>query len=286
MAEAITYADLRFVKAPLKKSVSSRSGQEADEDEELTYENVQVPSVSVSGGPLSLASSGVGDKADWSSHRSARLQAEQPTASWSSVASPAAGRILTGEYGALPTCAPRPPRAAGLALGHAAGPPAGRSPSLHPPGAAAPGGDSEVKCWRGPSWAGALPGGVRSGTESLPEQPSGLRGQPRDPLPRPFHPQYPHISFPQVDLDPPVSPRYDGPHSYMPVLCLRLRFSPMLPGSAPQSLPAAIPALILEHLPSLPAETHYPTKPTMPAPRPLRDALSHEYHPPSQPLRL
>lgn len=27
MAEAITYADLRFVKAPLKKSVSSRLGQ-------------------------------------------------------------------------------------------------------------------------------------------------------------------------------------------------------------------------------------------------------------------
>uniref|UniRef100_A0A452SKK2 CD72 molecule n=1 Tax=Ursus americanus TaxID=9643 RepID=A0A452SKK2_URSAM len=61
MAEAITYADLRFVKAPLKKSISSRLGQdpETDEDEELTYENVQVPSVS--GG---LASSGVGDKAD------------------------------------------------------------------------------------------------------------------------------------------------------------------------------------------------------------------------------
>lgn len=97
---------------------------------------------------------------DWSSHRSAGLQAEQPTASWSSVASPAAGRLLTGEY-ALPTCAPRPPRAAGLALGHAAGPPAGRPPPHHPPGAAAPGGDSEVKCWRGPSWAGALPGGVR-----------------------------------------------------------------------------------------------------------------------------
>uniref|UniRef100_A0A452SKB8 CD72 molecule n=1 Tax=Ursus americanus TaxID=9643 RepID=A0A452SKB8_URSAM len=60
MAEAITYADLRFVKAPLKKSISSRLGQdpETDEDEELTYENVQVPSVS--GG---LASSGVGDKA-------------------------------------------------------------------------------------------------------------------------------------------------------------------------------------------------------------------------------
>uniref|UniRef100_A0A8C7BQ63 CD72 molecule n=1 Tax=Neovison vison TaxID=452646 RepID=A0A8C7BQ63_NEOVI len=88
MAEAITYADLRFVKAPLKKSVSSRLGQdpETDEDGELTYENVQVPSVS--GGPLSLASSGVGDKAG--------LQPEQPTASWSSVTSPAAGRLLAG----------------------------------------------------------------------------------------------------------------------------------------------------------------------------------------------
>ncbi|XP_027971021.1 B-cell differentiation antigen CD72 [Eumetopias jubatus] len=88
MAEAITYADLRFVKAPLKKSISSRLGQdpETDEDEELTYENVQVPSVS--GGPLSSASSGVGDKAG--------LQSERPTASWSSVTSPAAGRLLAG----------------------------------------------------------------------------------------------------------------------------------------------------------------------------------------------
>uniref|UniRef100_A0A8C0KRT2 CD72 molecule n=1 Tax=Canis lupus dingo TaxID=286419 RepID=A0A8C0KRT2_CANLU len=84
MAEAITYADLRFVKAPLKKSISSQLGQDpgTDEDEELTYENVQVSSVS--GGPLSLASSGVGDKA------------EQPTASWGSVTSPAAGRLLAG----------------------------------------------------------------------------------------------------------------------------------------------------------------------------------------------
>ncbi|CAK7293984.1 B-cell differentiation antigen CD72 [Vulpes lagopus] len=88
MAEAITYADLRFVKAPLKKSISSRLGQDpgTDEDEELTYENVQVSSVS--GGPLSLASSGVGDKAG--------LPAEQPTASWGSVTSPAAGRLLAG----------------------------------------------------------------------------------------------------------------------------------------------------------------------------------------------
>uniref|UniRef100_A0A667IEI1 CD72 molecule n=1 Tax=Lynx canadensis TaxID=61383 RepID=A0A667IEI1_LYNCA len=124
MAEAITYADLRFVKAPLKKSVSSRSGQETDEDEELTYENVQVPSVSVSGGPLSLASSGVGDKA------------EQPTASWSSVASPVAGRILTGEYGALPTCAPRPPphpAPQGLRSGTRPGLPLGSRPHItHP----------------------------------------------------------------------------------------------------------------------------------------------------------
>uniref|UniRef100_A0A8C6EQD6 CD72 molecule n=1 Tax=Marmota marmota marmota TaxID=9994 RepID=A0A8C6EQD6_MARMA len=62
MADAITYADLRFVKAPLKKIVSSQLGEdpEAYEDGELTYENVQVPSVP--GGPSGLASSGLGDK--------------------------------------------------------------------------------------------------------------------------------------------------------------------------------------------------------------------------------
>uniref|UniRef100_A0A8C0W4K3 C-type lectin domain-containing protein n=1 Tax=Castor canadensis TaxID=51338 RepID=A0A8C0W4K3_CASCN len=59
MAEAITYADLRFV----KKSVSSRLGQdpEAYEDGELTYENVQVPPVP--GAVLGLSSSGLGDNA-------------------------------------------------------------------------------------------------------------------------------------------------------------------------------------------------------------------------------
>uniref|UniRef100_A0A5F4WB71 CD72 molecule n=1 Tax=Callithrix jacchus TaxID=9483 RepID=A0A5F4WB71_CALJA len=95
MAEAITYADLRFVKAPLKKSNSSRLGQEpgADEDGELTYENVQVPSVP--GVPLSLASSGLGDKA--------AVKSEQPTASWSAVTSLAVGRILPCEC-----CAGRP----------------------------------------------------------------------------------------------------------------------------------------------------------------------------------
>ncbi|XP_051821234.1 B-cell differentiation antigen CD72 isoform X2 [Antechinus flavipes] len=47
MAESITYADLRFVKSPLKKSLSAIQKQdpEVDEDGELTYENVQVPSV-------------------------------------------------------------------------------------------------------------------------------------------------------------------------------------------------------------------------------------------------
>nr|XP_025869001.1 B-cell differentiation antigen CD72 [Vulpes vulpes] len=77
MAEAITYADLRFVKAPLKKSISSRLGQDpgTDEDEELTYENVQVSSVS--GGPLSLASSGVGDKAGTESPENGRAACMQ-----------------------------------------------------------------------------------------------------------------------------------------------------------------------------------------------------------------
>ncbi|XP_043342918.1 B-cell differentiation antigen CD72 [Cervus canadensis] len=81
MAEAITYADLRFVKAPLKKSNSRRLGHdpETDEDGELTYENVPPGT----GGPSSLASSGL-----------AGAQSEQPTAAWSPVTSPAAGRIL------------------------------------------------------------------------------------------------------------------------------------------------------------------------------------------------
>uniref|UniRef100_A0A2K6G133 CD72 molecule n=1 Tax=Propithecus coquereli TaxID=379532 RepID=A0A2K6G133_PROCO len=89
MAETITYADLRFVKAPLKKSVSSRMGQgqvpEADEDGELTYENVQVPPVP--GGPSSLVSSGLGDNAG--------VKAEQPAAAWRSVTPPAARLALS-----------------------------------------------------------------------------------------------------------------------------------------------------------------------------------------------
>nr|XP_027786739.1 B-cell differentiation antigen CD72 isoform X1 [Marmota flaviventris] len=86
MADAITYADLRFVKAPLKKIVSSQLGEdpEAYEDGELTYENVQVPSVP--GGPSGLASSGLGDKSGFKS--------EQLTATWSSVTSQPVGRLL------------------------------------------------------------------------------------------------------------------------------------------------------------------------------------------------
>uniref|UniRef100_A0A2K6G149 CD72 molecule n=1 Tax=Propithecus coquereli TaxID=379532 RepID=A0A2K6G149_PROCO len=93
MAETITYADLRFVKAPLKKSVSSRMGQgqvpEADEDGELTYENVQVPPVP--GGPSSLVSSGLGDNAG--------VKAEQPAAAWRSVTPPAARLALSSGGG-------------------------------------------------------------------------------------------------------------------------------------------------------------------------------------------
>ncbi|XP_045696323.1 B-cell differentiation antigen CD72 isoform X1 [Phyllostomus hastatus] len=85
MAESVTYADLRFVKAPLKKRISSHLGQDPDDDGELTYENVQVPPTS--GGASSLASSGPGGKAGG-------LQSEQPTASWNPVTSPAARRLL------------------------------------------------------------------------------------------------------------------------------------------------------------------------------------------------
>uniref|UniRef100_A0A8C8VVF2 CD72 antigen n=1 Tax=Peromyscus maniculatus bairdii TaxID=230844 RepID=A0A8C8VVF2_PERMB len=64
MADAITYADLRFVKVPLKNSISNHLGQdcEAYEDGELTYENVQVSPVP--GGPSGLASPVLVDKAD------------------------------------------------------------------------------------------------------------------------------------------------------------------------------------------------------------------------------
>ncbi|CAK6433846.1 unnamed protein product [Pipistrellus nathusii] len=88
MAESVTYADLRFVKAPLKKRGSSPLGQdpEADDDGELTYENVQVPAIS--GGASSLGASGPGDKAG--------VQAEPPAAAWSSVTSPAAWRLPGG----------------------------------------------------------------------------------------------------------------------------------------------------------------------------------------------
>ncbi|KAM7319659.1 hypothetical protein ACRRTK_021342 [Alexandromys fortis] len=85
MADAITYADLRFVKVPLKNSVSNHLGQdcEAYEDGELTYENVQVSPVP--GGASGLASSTLVDKAG--------VRSEQPAASWSPVKSPAVGWI-------------------------------------------------------------------------------------------------------------------------------------------------------------------------------------------------
>ncbi|XP_013378410.1 PREDICTED: B-cell differentiation antigen CD72 isoform X2 [Chinchilla lanigera] len=97
MAEAVTYADLRFVKAPLQKSLSGRLGPEAgayedgDADGELTYENVQVPTAP---GGAGGASSGRGDQTG--------LGAERTRAPWS-PASPAAARTLPGP-------AARPPR--------------------------------------------------------------------------------------------------------------------------------------------------------------------------------
>lgn len=84
MADAITYADLRFVKVPLKNNASNHLGQdcEAYEDGELTYENVSP----VPGGPPGLVSPALADKAG--------VRSEQPTASWSSVKSSALGQIL------------------------------------------------------------------------------------------------------------------------------------------------------------------------------------------------
>ncbi|XP_036033530.1 LOW QUALITY PROTEIN: B-cell differentiation antigen CD72 [Onychomys torridus] len=85
MADAITYADLRFVKVPLKKSISNHLGQdcEAYEDGELTYENVQMSPVP--GGPSGLASPALVDKAG--------VRSEQPAASWSSAKRPAVGQV-------------------------------------------------------------------------------------------------------------------------------------------------------------------------------------------------
>ncbi|XP_058528718.1 B-cell differentiation antigen CD72 [Ochotona princeps] len=85
MAEAITYAELRFVKAPLRKKVSN-TGQESDEDGEVTYENVQVPSAPEAPAGLTLPS-GAGDQT--------AVQIEQPAASWSSTASPTTKRIYS-----------------------------------------------------------------------------------------------------------------------------------------------------------------------------------------------
>ncbi|KAM6170076.1 B-cell differentiation antigen CD72 [Rhynchocyon petersi] len=86
MAEAITYADLRFVKAPLKKSISTWLGQdpEAYEDGELTYENVQIPSAPE--GPVIVAPVGLEDK-------TGVPPGPQPAA-WSKVTPAAAGRVL------------------------------------------------------------------------------------------------------------------------------------------------------------------------------------------------
>ncbi|XP_036594267.1 B-cell differentiation antigen CD72 isoform X2 [Trichosurus vulpecula] len=87
MAESITYADLRFVKSPLKKTLSAKLKQvpEVDEDGELTYENVQVPSAKdVFPSP---AQPGLGGQTGGE-------KTEKPVATPYSVTSPIARRIL------------------------------------------------------------------------------------------------------------------------------------------------------------------------------------------------
>ncbi|XP_054981278.1 B-cell differentiation antigen CD72 [Sorex araneus] len=89
MAESITYADLRFVKAPLKNAVCQLD-QDVDEDGDLTYENVQV--CPAPGALASLASSGPGDKAG----PCTGLGSEQQPSSWPSATPLATGRVLCG----------------------------------------------------------------------------------------------------------------------------------------------------------------------------------------------
>ncbi|XP_055973406.1 B-cell differentiation antigen CD72 [Sorex fumeus] len=89
MAEAITYADLRFVKAPLK-NVACQLGQDVDEDGDITYENVQV--CPAPGALASLASSGPGDNAG----PCTGLGSEQHPSPWPSVTPLATGRVLCG----------------------------------------------------------------------------------------------------------------------------------------------------------------------------------------------
>ncbi|XP_051021030.1 B-cell differentiation antigen CD72 [Acomys russatus] len=85
MADAITYADLRFVKVPVKKSLSNHLGQDCEsyEDGELTYENVYVSPGP--GGPSGLASAPPVDQAG--------VRPDQPTSSWSSLKPAAVGWI-------------------------------------------------------------------------------------------------------------------------------------------------------------------------------------------------
>lgn len=126
MADAITYADLRFVKVPLKNSASNHLGQgkscllpppiifyphstdltpdsfgvfpfpdcEAYEDGELTYENVQVSPVP--GGPPGLASPALVDKAGMEGQ--GRLQRVYSSRECRAVLEKEAGLFLRKRY--------------------------------------------------------------------------------------------------------------------------------------------------------------------------------------------
>ncbi|XP_058528717.1 B-cell differentiation antigen CD72-like isoform X2 [Ochotona princeps] len=104
MAEIITYADLRFVKAPLRKNIC-HPGHESDEDGEITYENVQVPSAPEAPTGLTLLPE---------PENQAEFHMEQPAATWSSAISsdaeqmfPCHGHPCCSQYlllGLLLTC--------------------------------------------------------------------------------------------------------------------------------------------------------------------------------------
>ncbi|XP_040819836.1 B-cell differentiation antigen CD72-like isoform X2 [Ochotona curzoniae] len=84
MAESIIYADLWFVKTPLRKN-NSNPGEESDKDGKLTYENMEA--LSDPEAPTSLALA-IGPEDETAFHM------EQPARTWSSATAPDAEQIL------------------------------------------------------------------------------------------------------------------------------------------------------------------------------------------------
>ncbi|XP_058528852.1 B-cell differentiation antigen CD72-like [Ochotona princeps] len=84
MAESVIYADLRFVKAPLRKNIS-HPGRESDKDGKLTNENIQALSHPEAPTSLPLAIE-PGDETAFCM--------EQPAMTWSSAKAPDAEQML------------------------------------------------------------------------------------------------------------------------------------------------------------------------------------------------